>query len=98
MLDVDAAATQSDAEETPIEPIVTAIQGMVNFMYLHSPMINYYKGTFEAFQASDASKDVFKKYWCTDGSEAYKLKRYNFVDGRWENAGLWDRATSHGLS
>lgn len=92
-LDVDAAATQDDAEETPIEPIVTAIQGMENFLYLHSPMINYYKGTFEAFQASDASKDVFKKYWCTEGSEAYKLKRYNFVDGRWENAGLWDRAT-----
>lgn len=92
-LDVDAAATQSDAEETPIESIEASIQGMVNFLYLHSPMINYYKGTFEAFQASDAAKDVFKKYWCTEGSEAYKLKRYNFVDGRWENAGLWDRAT-----
>lgn len=91
-LDVDAAATQGDAEETPIEPIITAIQGMANFLYLHSPMINYYKGTFEAFQASDASKDIFNKYWCTDGSEAYKLKRYNFVDGRWEDAGLWDSA------
>ena len=43
-LDVDAAATQSDG--TPIESIVASIQGMVNFMYLHSPMINYYKGTF----------------------------------------------------
>ena len=92
-LDFDAGATQSDAENTPKENIIKAIQDTWNFLYAHSPMIAFYKGTFDSFQKSEQSKDVFKKYWCTDGSEAYKLKRYDHVNNRWVNAGLWNNVT-----
>ena len=89
-LDFDGGATQSDEQATPLEAVIAVVQGAFNFLYLHSPMISYYNGTFDAFQASDAAQDVYKKYWCTKGVDAFKLKRFNFVDGRWENAGLWD--------
>ena len=91
-LDFDAGATGDDAEETPKDNIIKAIQEAWNFLYLHSPMIAYYKGTFDAFQNSDQAKDVFKKYWCTDGDKAYRLKRYDHVNGKWVDAGLWDDA------
>lgn len=87
-LDFDAGKTDDDG--TPGQKLITAIQGTWNFLYLHSPFVKYYKGTFDAFQKSDAAKDTFAKYWCTDGSEAYRLKRYDFANNRWVDAGLWD--------
>ena len=60
-LDFDAGATQDDAEGTPKENIIKAIQDTWNFLYLHAPMIAFYKGTFESFQKSEQAKDVFKK-------------------------------------
>lgn len=90
-LDFDAGATQKDTQETPTEELITRIAEVWNFLYLHSPMVQYYKGTFEAFQQSDAAKNnVFNKYWCTDGTEAYKLKRYDYVNQKWVDAGLWN--------
>lgn len=91
-LDYDGGATEDDG--TPKANIISIVQNTWNFLYLHSPMIQYYKGTFEAFQKSDEAKNnVFNKYWCTDGTEAYKLKRYDYVSQKWVDAGLWDPAT-----
>lgn len=90
-LDFDAGATEDDG--TPKANIISILQNAWNFLYLHSPMIEYYKGTFDAFQKSDNAKDVFNKYWCTDGDDAYKLKRYDYVNQRWVDAGLWNSAT-----
>ena len=87
-IDFDAGAT--DDNEVPKEDIIKLLQNAWNFLYLHSPMVSYYKGTFDAFQASDEAKNVFNKVWCTDGDDAYKLKRYDFVDKKWVDAGLWD--------
>lgn len=90
-LDFDGGATESDG--TPKAQIVTYIQNAWNFLYLHSPMIAYYKGTFAAFQVSDDARNIYKKYWCTDGEDAYLLKRYDFVNSKWVDAGLWDDTT-----
>lgn len=79
-----------DAGDMGNTELVDTIADTWNFIYLHSPMIGYYHGTFEAFAGSDAAGDVFKKYWCTDGSEAYRLKRYDFVGKRWVDAGRWN--------
>ena len=87
-LDFDGGATESD--DTPKANLIEKIQNAWNFLYLHSPMVSYYKGTFAAFQVSDQAKDIYKKYWCTDGEDAYLLKRYDFVNSRWVDAGLWD--------
>ena len=90
-LDYDGGSTEADG--TPKANIISIVQNTWNFLYLHSPMIEYYKGTFDAFQKSDKAKDVFNKFWCTDGDDAYKLKRYDYVEQKWVDAGLWNSAT-----
>lgn len=87
-IDFDAGATDDD--ETPKVNIISALQNAWNFLFLHSPMVQYYKGTFDSFQVSDDAKNTFNKYWCTDGNEAFILKRYDFVGKKWVDAGLWD--------
>jgi hypothetical protein len=87
-IDYDAGATESDG--TPKAAVIKVIQDTWNFLFLHAPNIDYYKGTFDAFQTSDAAKNTHKKYWCTEGTDAYILKRYDFVDSKWVDAGLWD--------
>lgn len=91
-LDFDAGATDEDDDgnETPKEVLTNRLAEIWNFLYLHAPMIEYYNGTFTAFQTSDYAKNTTKKYWCTEGSDAFKLKRYNFVSGKWVDAGLWN--------
>ena len=87
-IDFDAGDTEDD--DTPKASIIAVLQDAWNFLYLHSPEIAYYKGTFDKFQVADEAKDTFKKYWCTDGSDAYLLKRYDYVNQKWVDAGLWD--------
>lgn len=87
-LDFDAGATEEDG--TPKANLIKILQDAWNFIYLHSPNIQYYNGTFEEFQVSTESQNTHIKYWCNKGSDAFLLKRYNFIDSRWENAGLWN--------
>lgn len=89
-LDFDAGKTDDD--DIPVSATVNELQRMINFCYLHSPMIKYYDGNFDDFAVSANAGDVVSKYWCTQGSDQYLLKRYNFSRGRWENAGLWNGA------
>ena len=89
-LDFDAGKTDDD--DIPVAATVNELQRMINFCYLHSPMIKYYDGNFDDFAVSANAGDVVSKYWCTQGSDQYLLKRYNFSRGRWENAGLWNGA------
>lgn len=94
-LDFDAGATDEDDEgnETPKSVLTERLAEIWNFLYLHAPMIEYYNGNFASFQTSDYAKNTTKKYWCTTGDDAYKLKRYNFVSKQWVDAGLWDSET-----
>lgn len=94
-LDFDGGATTSDSDgnESPASALTDRLAEIWNFLYLHAPKIDYYYGTFEEFQLSDEAKNTTKKYWCAQGSEAYKLKRYDFVDSKWVDAGLWNSET-----
>lgn len=93
-LDFDAGATDEDGDgnKYPKASIVARLKETVNFLYLHSPMLMYYSGTFENFLLSKEAENTTKKYWCTEGSEQYKLKRYDYTNRRWVDAGLWDSA------
>ena len=86
-LDFDAGATNNDAEKSPKVEITNHIKEAWNFLYRHSPMIAYYHGTFDAFQKSEAAKNTTRKYWCTEGSDAYLLKRYDYKNSKWVDAG-----------
>lgn len=86
-LDFDAGKT--DNNEHPVSAITERLAETWNFIYRHTPMIRYYVGSFSAFLLSSEAQNTAYKYWCTDGSDAFKLKRYNFVSGTWVDAGLW---------
>lgn len=91
-LDFDAGMTDSDdnGKETPVASLTDRLSEIWNFLYLHAPRIGYYNGTFDAFQTSSEASNTQKKYWCTQGADAFCLKRYNFVLKKWVDAGLWD--------
>lgn len=91
-LDFDAGMTDSDdnGKETPVASLTDRLSEIWNFLYLHAPRIGYYNGTFDAFQTSSEASNTQKKYWCTQGADAFCLKRYNFVNKKWVDAGLWD--------
>lgn len=86
-LDFDGGKT--DDNEIPDSSITNRLAETWNFIYLHTPMIRFYVGSFSAFLLSDESANTAYKYWCTDGDDAYKLKRYNFKSNTWVDAGLW---------
>ena len=86
-LDFDAGKT--DNNEYPVSAITNRLAETWNFIYRHTPMIRYYVGSFSAFLLSSEAANTAYKYWCTDGTDAFKLKRYNFVAGTWVDAGLW---------
>lgn len=93
--DVEAGSlddTHLYAGEYPHANIVNYIRDTWNFLFLHNPRIkpfitsNGTLGSFAAFTNSDAARDTGMKYWCSD----YKLYRYDFADGGWVDAGLWN--------
>ena len=60
-----------------------------NFIYLHGTNLKFFDGTFAQFQQSSAAEDTNYKYWCTQGDHAFYLKRYDFINKQWIDAGLW---------
>ena len=87
-LDFDAGKT--DDNDIPTSAITNRLAETWNFIYRHTPMIRFYVGSFSAFLLSSEAANTAYKYWCTDGADAFKLKRYNFVAGTWVDAGLWE--------
>lgn len=89
-LDFDAGKTTNDV---PVNALRDRLAEVWNFIYLHSPMVKYFVGTFEQFLLSNDAQSTNMKFWCTEGSDAYLLKRYDFVNNQWVNAGLWNTQT-----
>lgn len=92
------AATESDGwqyklkaseNEAPTTLIRDKWADIHNFIYLHSTNIKYYNGTFAEFLKSDKANDTNYKYWCTQGDQAFSLKRYDFINKSWVNGGLF---------
>lgn len=89
-LDFSGGATDedSDGNEWPKAALESRLKEVVNWIYMHSPMISYYTGSFADFKNDTAAQDTTKKYWCTTGAEAYRLKRYDYINATWVDAGL----------
>lgn len=87
--DFDAGAT--DDNDVPKAEIVNQWKNYHNFIYLNSPNIEFYDGTIDQFRLSEqATKNLSTKYWCTEGSKAFQLIRYDYVNEKWVDAGLKD--------
>ena len=89
-LDFDAGKT--DDNEHPISAITQRVAETWNWIYMHSPNIAVYIGTFANFVNSQSARETAKKWWCSDNAdgEAFRLKRYDYVNSVWVDAGLWD--------
>ena len=92
--DFDMGATDvfnegsSEEYEIPKQPLINLWKEAYNFNYIHSPMIKYYAGTFTAFKESKEAENTTYRYWCTEGSDAFCLKRYDDVLLQWVDAGF----------
>lgn len=87
--DFDAGAT--DDNDVPKEAIRKQFARFHNFIYLNSTNLKVYDGEASDFRNSElAQRDFNYKYWCTEGTEAFHLLRYDFVNKEWVNAGLKD--------
>ena len=87
--DFDAGAT--DDEDVPKEVIRKQFARFHNFIYLNSTNLKVYDGEASDFRNSELAKRDFNyKYWCTEGTEAFHLFRYDFINKEWVNAGLKD--------
>lgn len=77
----------------PSVAVEAKIKEFINFFYRHNPRIKVWVGPWTGsggFMASDqqtSARDWL--WWCTAGDDAYKLRRYDFVDQLWVEAG-WD--------
>lgn len=95
-INFDTGKTTTDAEgnEYPHSSIVAYVRNAWNFLFLHAPRIKFFDGSYNDFLSSDAARDVNNKYWCRSAggndSHDYKLKRYDFTDAEWVDAGLWN--------
>ena len=85
--DFDLGAT--DDNDVPTQEIFDKWADIHNFIYLHSTNLKYFNGTFEEFKQSSAASDTNYKYWCTQGDQAFWLKRYDFIGKDWVDAGLF---------
>ena len=98
-IDFDGGATREvtvdgKVKEYPKTEIEAYIKRAWDFLYLHAPRIRYFDGSFAEFLNSSEATNTQNKYWCksTGGNTTgdYLLKRYDFVDQQWVDAGLWD--------
>ncbi|MBQ9532403.1 MAG: DUF1566 domain-containing protein [Prevotella sp.] len=94
-INFDAGATDEiDGKEYPKANITAKIKAAWNFLYLHAPRIRFYSGSFAEFLNSSEAEHTENKYWCRSASGNstgdYQLKRYDFADGEWVDAGLWN--------
>lgn len=78
----------TDEYEVPKTALTSLWRDAYNFIYMHAPMLMYYVGTFQSFINSKAAENTTMRYWCTEGSDAYRLKRFDDVSQTWVDAGL----------
>lgn len=91
-LDYSMGATETNTEgiAVPTSAIEAELKKFVNFLYTHNPRIKAFVGTYEDFISSESKGDTGYKYFCTAGSTANNLIRYNFITQQWVDAGHWD--------
>lgn len=79
--------------EVPSKAIRDRWAAIHNFVYLHGTNLKFFDGTFDQFKASSAAQDTQYKYWFTQGTNNFRLKRYDFINKEWVDAGLLNGST-----
>lgn len=82
-----------NGKEYPSTDIEARLKEIIDFLYMHAPRIRHYAGTFTEFVASTEAQNTRHKYWCKGSgthAEDYHLKRYDYYERTWVDAGLWN--------
>jgi len=92
---VDEVESGGETLEYPKARITNIYKAAWNFLYLHNPRINLYRGTFAQLQQENLTDYQKKeKWWCRSNAgtdtDDYKLKRWDFYEMGWVDAGLWN--------
>ena len=80
-------------EEAPSAKITGILRNAWNYVYLHNPNVRYYNGTQDQLAAATENMTEAqrkRKYITRDN---FLLKRYDFCERRWVDAGLWNTST-----
>jgi len=91
----DKVTVGGEELEYPKERVTAIFRNAVNFLYLHNPRVNIYRGTFAQLQQESMTEYQLKeKWWCRSNAgtdtDDYLLKRWDFYERRWVDAGLWN--------
>ena len=92
---VDEVESGGEVLEYPKSRLTNIYKAAWNFLYLHNPRVNLYRGTFAQLQ-QETMTDYQKKekWWCRSNAgtdvDDYKLKRWDFYERQWVDAGLWN--------
>ena len=92
---VDEVTSGGDVLEYPKSRLTNIYKAAWNFLYLHNPRVNLYRGTFAQLQQENLTDFQKKeKWWCRSNAgtdiDDYKLKRWDFYELAWVDAGLWN--------
>ena len=92
---VDEVTSGGDVLEYPKSRLTNIYRAAWNFLYLHNPRVNLYRGTFAQLQQENLTDFQKKeKWWCRSNAgtdiDDYKLKRWDFYELAWVDAGLWN--------
>ena len=91
----DGLLYNSNSCDNPAEAPSAAITGVLrnawNYIYMHNPNIRYFQGTQAQLEAATLTEAQMKRKWIT--RDSFLLKRYDFCERRWVDAGLWNTET-----
>ena len=78
-------------DEAPAANITGILRNAWNYIYLHNPNIRYFQGTQAQLAEASLTEAQLKRKWIT--RDSFLLKRYDFCERRWVDAGLWNTET-----
>ena len=78
-------------DEAPSAKITKILRDAWNYVYLHNPNIRYFNGTQDELAAATLTEAQRKRKWIT--RDNFLLKRWDFCERRWVDAGLWNTTT-----
>ena len=80
-----------DPANAPSVVITDILRNAWNYVYLHNPNIRYYNGTLDQLAAENLTDAQRKRKYIT--RDNFLLKRWDFCERRWVDAGLWNTST-----
>ena len=77
--------------EAPSAKITGIVRNAWNYVYLHNPNIRYFNGTQDDLAGANLTEAQRKRKYIT--RDSFLLKRWDFCERRWVDAGLWNTNT-----